>query len=73
MQWSTFPMHKGRWARLRSLVKLLIGSLFSGDRVWMKTYPITLLHWLVVRWHYRWMKVRERDLRQILAHIDEQC
>ena len=26
MQWSTFPMHKGRWARLRSLVKLFIGS-----------------------------------------------
>lgn len=73
MQWSTFPMHKGRWARLRSLVKLFIGSLFSGDRVWIKTYPITLLHWLAVRWHYRWMKVRERDLRQILAHIDEQC
>jgi GT2 family glycosyltransferase len=73
MQWSTFPMHKGRWARLRSLVKLFIGSLFSGDRVWIKTYPITLLHWLAVRWRYRWMKVRERDLRQILGHIDEQC
>ena len=48
-------------------------DFLQDDTYWIKTYPITLLHWLAVRWHYRWMKVRERDLRQILAHIDEQC
>src|SRR6266576_5031116 len=73
MQWSTFPMHKGRWARLRSLVKLFIGSLFSGDRVWVKTYPTTLLYWLVVRRRYLWMRVRDRELRQILSRIGKEC
>ena len=73
MQWSTFPMHKGRCARLRSLVKLFIGSLFSGDRVWVKTYPTTLLYWLVVRRRYLWMRVRDRELRQILSRIGKAC
>ena len=73
MQWSTFPMHRGRWARLRSLVKLLIGSLFSGDRVWIKTYPATLLNWLAVRRRYVWMKVRDRELSQILSRLEIAC
>jgi GT2 family glycosyltransferase len=71
MQWSTFPMHKGRWARLQSLAKLFLGSLFSGDRVWIKTYPATLLYWLAVRRNFRWMKVRDRELSQILARIEK--
>lgn len=73
MQWSTFPVHKRRWERLRSLVKLLIGSLFSENHVWIKTYPATLLHWLAVRRHYLWMKVRERELSTILARTEEEC
>jgi hypothetical protein len=73
MQWSTFPMHKDRWARLQSLVKVIIGSLFSGDRVWIKTYPATLSYWLAVRRHYLWMKVGNRELRQILSRIEEEC
>ncbi len=73
MQWSTFPMHRARWARLRSLVKLFIGSLFSGDRVWIKTYPATLLYWLAVRRHFLWMKVRDRELGQILSRIEKEC
>jgi GT2 family glycosyltransferase len=73
MQWSTFPMHKGRWLRLQSLAKLLLGSLFSGDRVWIKTYPATLLYWLRVRRQYAWMKVRDRELRQILSRIEKEC
>jgi len=32
MQWFTLPMHKGRLARLQSLVKLFLGSFFFGDR-----------------------------------------
>ena len=72
MQWSTFPMRKARSTRLRSLVKLIIGSLFFGDRVWIKTYPATLVYWLSVRWRYRWMKVGDRELRQILSRIDKQ-
>jgi len=71
MQWSTLPMRKGRWARLQSLAKLFIGSLFSGDRVWIKTYPETLLCWLAVRRNFRWMKVRDRELSQILAWIEK--
>jgi GT2 family glycosyltransferase len=72
MQWSTFPMHNGRWARLRSVVKLFLGSLFSGDRVWITTYPATLLYWLAVRRCYLWMKVRDRELRQILSRIEKE-
>ena len=70
MQWSSFPMRKGRWVRLQSLVKLFLGSLFSGNRVWIKTYPATFLYWLAVRRHYLWMKVRDRELRQILSQIE---
>ena len=73
MQWSTLPMRKGRGARLRSLLKLFIGSLFSGDRVWIKTYPATLLYWLAVRRHFLWMKVRDRELNQILSRIETEC
>jgi GT2 family glycosyltransferase len=73
MQWSTFPMRRGRWARLQSLMKLLLGSLFSGDRVWIKTYPATLLYWLGVRPRYVWMKVRDRELSQILSRIEREC
>jgi len=69
MQWFTFLIGKGRLARLRSLVKLFIGSLFSGDRVWIKTYAATLLYWLAVRRHYLWMKLRDCELRQILSQI----
>lgn len=73
MQWSTFPMRKRRRVRLGSLVKLFAGSLFSGDRVWIKTYPATLLYWLRVRLHFRWMKVGERELNQILTRIKTEC
>jgi N-acetylglucosaminyl-diphospho-decaprenol L-rhamnosyltransferase len=73
MQWSTFPMHNGRWARLQSLVKLFIGSLFSGDRVWIKVYPATLLYWLAERRHYLWMKVHDPELSQILSRIEKAC
>jgi GT2 family glycosyltransferase len=73
MQWSTFPMHKGRWARLQSLAKLFIGSLFSGNTVWTKTYPATLLYWLSVRRSYLWMKVNDRKLSQILSRIEKEC
>jgi len=73
MQWSTFPMHKDRWARLQSLVKLFLGSLFSGDRVWIKVYPATLGYWLAVRRRYLWMKVGDRELSQILARIEKEC
>ena len=73
MQWSTFPMHRARWARLQSLVKLFLSSLFSGDRVWIKTYPATLLYWFGVRRHYLWMKVRDRELSQILCRIEKEC
>lgn len=73
MQWSTFPMHEQRWARLRSLVKLFLGSLLLGDRAWIKTYPVTFLYWLAVRRRYLWMKVRDRELRQILSRIEKEC
>jgi GT2 family glycosyltransferase len=73
MQWSTFPMHKGRWARLQSIVKLFISSLFSGDRVWIRVYLPRLFYWLAVRRKYRWMKVRDRELRQILSRIEKEC
>jgi GT2 family glycosyltransferase len=73
MQWSTFPMHRGRLARLRTLLKLLIGSLASGNGVWIRTYPATLVHWLAVRRRYRWMKVRDRELSQILSRIEREC
>ncbi|MGZ5545957.1 MAG: glycosyltransferase family 2 protein [Limisphaerales bacterium] len=73
MQWSTFPMHKGRWQRLRTLVKLFIGSLFSRDSVWITTYPATLLYWLGVRRRYLSMKVNDRELSQILSQIEDQC
>ena len=69
MQWSTFPMHKGRWARLQSLLKVSIGSLLSGDRVWIKTYPATLLYWLAARRRHRSMKLRADELSQILSRI----
>jgi N-acetylglucosaminyl-diphospho-decaprenol L-rhamnosyltransferase len=72
MQWATFPMRKGRWARLRSLVKLFLGSFFSGDRVWIKTYPGTLLYWLGERRRYLWMKVRDQELSQILSRIEQE-
>jgi GT2 family glycosyltransferase len=73
MQWSTFPTRRGLGARLRSLTKLFVGSLFSGDRLWIKTYPSTLLYWLGVRRRYRWMKVRNRELGQILSRIEQEC
>jgi GT2 family glycosyltransferase len=73
MQWSTLPIHRGRWARLQGLIRLLVGSLFSADRVWIKTYPRTLLYWLTVRGRYRWMKVRDGELRQILSRIEQAC
>jgi N-acetylglucosaminyl-diphospho-decaprenol L-rhamnosyltransferase len=73
MQWSTFPMHRGRWTRLRSLIKLFTGSIWSGDLVWIKTYPATLVYWLRTRRRYRWMKLCDRELAQVLTHIDEQC
>jgi GT2 family glycosyltransferase len=73
MQWSTFPMRRSRAARAQTLVKLFVGSLFSGDRVWMRTYPETLLYWLRLRRHYVWMKVRDAELGQILSRIEEKC
>lgn len=73
MQWSSFPMRKGRWARLRTLMKLLLGSLFSGHGVWVKTYPATFVYWLAVCRRYRWMKVRDRELNQILFRIEQEC
>lgn len=66
-------MHKGRWARLQSLVKLFLGSLFSGDRVWIKTYPVVFVYWLAVRGRYLWMKVGDRELSQVLARIEKEC
>ena len=71
MQWSTFPLRRGRLARLRSLLKLTIGSLVSGNRVWIKTYPATLVHWLGVRRRYHWMKINDRELSQILSRIEK--
>jgi GT2 family glycosyltransferase len=73
MQWSTFPMRKGQWARLQSLVKLFLGSLFSGDRVWIRTYPAVFVYWLAVRGRYLWMKVGDRELSRILARIEKEC
>ena len=73
MQWSTFPMRRGRVARLRSLLKLLVGSLVFGNRVWIKTYPATLVHWLAVRRRYVWMKIHDRELSQILSRIKTEC
>jgi GT2 family glycosyltransferase len=73
MQWATFPMHKGRWARLHSLTKLLSASFFSDDRVWIKTYPATLVHWLTVRRRYLWMKIHDRELSQILSRTETEC
>jgi GT2 family glycosyltransferase len=73
MQWSTFPMRKGRWARLGSLTKLLIGSLADRNTVWLKTYPATLVYWFLVRRRYRWMKVSQRELTQMLNRIGEKC
>lgn len=73
MQWSTFPMDNGRSARLKSLVKLFLGSLFGCNRVWLKTYPAALLYWLGVRPHFGWMKVRECELSQILSRIETEC
>ena len=73
MQWSTFPMRKGRWTRLHSLAKLLIASLFSDDRVWIKTYPATLVHWLTVRRRYLWMKIHDRELSQIVSRTETEC
>ena len=73
MQWSTFPMNKGRSARIRSLAKLFVGSLCSRDRAWLKTYPATLLYWLGVRRRFRSMKVDERELNEILSQMEEQC
>jgi GT2 family glycosyltransferase len=73
MQWSTFPMRRGRVARVRSLVKIFIGSLFSGNPVWMRTYPRTLLYWLPLRRHYIWMKIHDRELSQILSRIETEC
>lgn len=73
MQWSTFPMQKGRWARLRSVVKLFLGSLVSRNRVWIKTYPATLLYWLAEHRHYLWMKVHDPELSQILSRIEKEC
>jgi N-acetylglucosaminyl-diphospho-decaprenol L-rhamnosyltransferase len=73
MQWSTLPTHRGRWARMRSLVKLLIGSLFSGNGGWIKIYPATLVYWLVVRRRYRWMKVHDHELSQVMARIEQEC
>jgi GT2 family glycosyltransferase len=71
MQWSTFPMRKGRWARMQSLVKLFVGSLFSSDRVWIKTYPRTITYWLTVRHQYLWMKVDDCELDRILSRVEE--
>ena len=73
MQWSTFPMNKGRWARLQSLLKLFTGAVRSGDFLWIKTYPATLFKWLALRRHYRWMKVDDRELGQILLRIGAAC
>jgi len=73
MQWSTFPMNKGRWARLQALLKLFTGAIRSGDFLWMKTYPATLLKWLALRRRYRWMKVNDRELGQILSRIEAAC
>jgi Predicted glycosyltransferases len=73
MQWSTFPMHRARLARLRSLLKLFLGSLFSADRIWIKTYPATLLNWIAIRRRYLWMKVQDCELSQILSRIGEEC
>ena len=73
MQWSTFPMNKGRWARLQTLLKLFIGAIRSGDFLWMKTYPATLFKWLALRRRYRWMKVNDRELGQILSRIEAAC
>jgi GT2 family glycosyltransferase len=72
MQWSTLPTRKGRWARMQSLLKLFIGSLFAGNPVWIKTYPTTLVYWLGVRRCYLWMKVPDRELDQILSRIGEE-
>ena len=71
MQWSTLPMNKGRSARLRTLLKLLFGSIRSGDFVWMKTYPATLFKWLRLRRRYQWMKVDDRELGEILSRIEQ--
>lgn len=71
LQWSTFPMRRGRVTRLRSLLKLLIGSLASGNGVWIRTYPATLVHWLAVRRRYLWMKVQTDELREIVARIEK--
>jgi len=73
MQWSTFPIRRGRCARLRSLAKLLIGSLADGTTVWLKTYPATLAYWFRIRRRYRWMKVGDDELNKILGNIQEQC
>ena len=73
MQWSTFPMNKGRWARLQTLLKLFTGGIRSGDFLWMKTYPATVFKWLALRRSYRWMKVDDRELDQILSRIEAAC
>ena len=71
MEWSSFPMRRDRAARLLNLVKVFVGSLFSGNRVWLRTYPRTLLYWLPLRRQYVWMKVEEDELRRIEGRIDK--
>jgi len=66
-------MNKDRWARLQTLVKLFIGSIRSGDFLWIKTYPLTLFKWLALRPQYQWMKVNDRELSQILSRIEAAC
>ena len=73
MQWSSFPMNKDRWVRLQTLLKLFIGGIRSGDFLWMKTYPVTFFRWLALRRQYRWMKVDDRELGQILSRIGAAC
>jgi len=72
MQWSTFPMHQGRLARLQSLVKVLLRSFFFGGRVWIKNYPAPLPYWLGVRRRYLRMKVRDREFSPILYRIEQE-
>ncbi len=64
-QWSSLPMQRGRLARCWSLIKLFIGGLFRGEKLWLEIYPRTWLDWRKMRKQFVNLKISEKELAAI--------
>jgi len=71
-QWATLPMEQDRLRRSWSVAKVVCGSAFRGNSLWLRVYPTALRDWMKLRGQYSRMKVSREELKTITQAMDLQ-